>query len=593
MILINRHTFFRIFIIYLAFYGAGALHSQTLTKAGKITFTGNEYYSNRELMNFMSTRENSAFTQQQFELDLKNIITNYQNAGFINCAITEYSKEYNFDSSIVDLAVSIDEGKQVLVGEISFEGNRLFKSAYLKDIISTKEGKVLNALSLNGDLTDILNLYEQQGYTFASINVADIDEYTSGTEKRLRVRIRIDENDKIKIDNIIVEGNTSTNSNVITREISLDKGNVITKESLLEIKKRLDNLGYFERVEVPKILKYKNSTVLLIKVKEGNTNTFDGIIGFVPPAQNEDNGYFTGLVNLSIRNLFGTGRRVEAKFQKEVKTTQELELRYLEPWVLGYPANINLGFLQRIEDSIYIKRNLSMKTEALLSKKFTLSLLFNYERVIPTAQSTFFAIFDSRLLATGLELKFDSRDYVYNPYSGILYRTSYSVGQKKIYNSASFPNQNVPADFTVQRGIVDLDFYYSFFKRQSSLVGVHGIEIRSPRYETADLYRFGGIQSVRGYRDGQFLASRTAWANIELRYSLTRRSYVFGFNDMGYYLTPEDPITGLTQQEGFIYGYGLGVRIETALGMFGVSYALGKGDSILEGKIHFGLVNDF
>jgi outer membrane protein insertion porin family len=493
----------------------------------------------------------------------------------------------------VNLEVKIDEGKQILVGDIIFEGNKLFKTGYLKELISTKEGKVLNAQSLNSDITDILNLYEQRGYTFASINVDNIEEYNEGGADKIRVKIKIDENEKIRIDNIIIEGNTSTKDEVIIREISLDEGNSITKENLLGIKRRLENLGYFEKVEQPKILKYKNSTVLQIRVKEGNTNTFDGIVGYVPPAQNEESGYFTGLVNLSIRNLFGTGRRVEAKFQKEIKTTQELELRYLEPWVLGYPVNINLGFLQRVEDSLYIKRELGTKFEAALSKKFSLSLIFNYERVIPTATSTFFAIFDSRLLASGLELKFDSRDYVYNPYSGILYKTSYSVGQKKIYNSASFPNQNVPGDFTVQKGAVDLDFYYSFFKRQSSLVSLHGIEIRSPRYESADLYRFGGIRSVRGYRDGQFLASRTAWSNVELRYSLTRRSFLFGFYDLGYYLSPNDPITGLTQQEGFIYGYGLGVRIETALGMFGVSYALGRGDSILEGKIHFGLVNDF
>ena len=55
----------------------------------------------------------------------------------------------------------------------------------------------------------------------------------------------------------------------------------------------------------------------------------------------------------------------------------------------------------------------------------------------------------------------------------------------------------------------------------------------------------------------------------------------------------QDGLFNIPVQEGFIFGYGLGIRIETGLGMFGVSYALGKGDSILEGKVHFGLINDF
>jgi outer membrane protein insertion porin family len=563
------------------------------TKVGSIDFSGNTHYSTRELKSFLITKENSVYSSQQFDLDLKNIITNYQNAGYINCSITGSSAVFNFDSSLVNLTVTINEGSLATVGEIIFEGNRLFSTSYLKEIIDTKQGDVLNTGSLNNDLTEILNLYEKKGYSFASINITGIEEYTSGSDTRLRIKIKIDENERVKIDNIIIEGNTSTNSNVITREIDLGSGNTISKENLLEIKQRLENLGYFESVEQPKILKYKNSTVLLIRVKEGNTNTFDGILGYVPPAQNEETGYFTGLVNLSIRNLFGTGRRVEAKFQKEIKTTQELELKYLEPWVLGYPVNANFGFLQRVEDTVYIKRDIALKTEAMLSKKFSLSVIFAFERVIPTLYENQALVFDSRYLASGIEIKFDSRDYVYNPMHGLLYKTSYTVGQKKIYNTASFTGQDIPRDFTVQKGAVDLDFYHSFFKRQSSLISIHGIEIRSPRYESADLFRFGGIRSVRGYRDGQFLASRAGWSTVETRYSVTRRSFLFGFYDFGYYLTPEDNITGLQKQEGFIFGYGLGMRLETALGMFGVSYALGRGDSILEGKIHFGIVNDF
>jgi len=578
-------------IFLLNIHGSGG---QTITRVSSIAFAGNAHFSDKELLTFVASKEGSIFNDQQFTLDIQNIIKMYQDAGYIDFKVRATGKEYNFDSSSVALTVSMEEGKQVTIGEIILTGNRAFSNSYILNLMATKTGEVLSAGELNTDIRDILNIYEQRGYTFAAISVESIEEYEHGAEKKIRLSIRIDENERIKIDNIVIEGNTGTKKNVITREITLGEGNSISRENLVEIRRRLENLGYFESVEQPKILKYKNSTVLLIKVKEGNTNTFDGILGFVPPTGTEDKGYFTGLVNLSIRNLFGTGRKVEARFKKEIKTTQELELNYLEPWFLGYPVNLSTQFMQRIEDSTYIKRELGFRTEAMITKKFTVSGIFDFERVIPSINSTStFTIFDSRLLAAGVEIRFDSRDYVYNPASGILYKTSYSVGQKKIYNAASFTNQDVPADFTVQKGMLDLDFYYSFFKRQSMLVGVHGVEIRSPRFEAADLFRFGGINSVRGYREGQFLGSRVAWSNLEFRYSLTRRSFAALFYDMGYYRKPADEQFNVPVQEGFIYGYGLGIRIETALGMFGVSYALGRGDSILEGKIHFGLVNDF
>lgn len=537
----------------------------------------------------------SDFSKEQFELDLKNIISNYQNDGFLDCSIKNTEEQYNFDSSNVSLSVTIEEGKQVLIGEIVFEGNKSIPAPALLDKMFTKKDKVLDAVTLSRDIDELLNLYEEKGFTFVSINVKEIVPYTDKGTQKLRLVISIKENEKIKINDVVIEGNTTTKNNVILREIRLSKDNIVTRENILEIRRALENTGYFESVEQPKIYKYKNSTVLYLKVKEGNTNTFDGIIGYVPAAQNEEKGYFTGLVNLSLKNLFGTGRRIDAKWQKDAQTTQELELKYLEPWVLGYPLNANIGFLQRIQDSTYIKRIVNFKADALITKNFTASLLANFERVIPASnqEQAILTVFDSRLISSGAEIKFDSRDYVYNPTSGILYRTSYAVGQKKIYNASSYPALDIPGDFTVQKGMLDLDFYYSFFKRQSSLISVHGVEIRSPKLENADFYRFGGSRSVRGYREEQFLASRTAWVNFEVRYSLTRKTFASLFYDAGYYKKPQDEITLTPEQKAFIFGYGAGIRIETPLGIFGVSYALGKGDSFLDGKVHFGLINDF
>ena len=542
----------------------------------------------------MITLKNGAlYSENQLQLDVNNIIKNYNLAGYLDANITKINKEYNFDSSQVDLIFSITEGSQTLIGELIFEGNRLLNDRQIAEMINSKPGDVLDQGNLNADVTELLNYYESKGYTFASIVIKNIETYKTGENTKLRIKINIDENEKIKINRIIIEGNSITNDEVITREINLGRDKSVTRENLIEIKNRLDNLGYFETVEQPKILKYKNETVLFIKVKEGNTNTFDGILGYVPPAANETTGYITGIANVSLKNLFGTGRKLDARYEKEVRTTQELELKYLEPWFLGFPVNINLGFLQRVEDTIYVKRTFNLKTDVAITQRFSVSALFFGEQVIPSTSNLTIIVFNSRLLSTGVELKYDSRDYIYNPFKGILLRTSYSVGQKKIYNAAEYPLLNLRGDFTVQKASFEFELYSSFFKRQSALLSFHGFEVRSPQFETSDFFRFGGTRSVRGYRESQFLGSRVVWNNNELRYSLTRRSYAVALFDMGYYWRPADELALTPKQEGFIFGYGLGIRIETSLGIFGVSYALGRGDSILEGKVHFGIVNDF
>jgi len=541
----------------------------------------------------IALKAGSVYSDIQLQLDINNILNTYKQAGFLESIISDVNKEYNFDSSLVDLSITINEGAQTTVGEIIIQGNKLLSLIQIRSIMKTKTGEVFDQAELNEDITELLNLYESKGYTFASITVEEIESYKVNNAGKLRIKLRIDENEQVKIDRIVIEGNTATNNDVILREISLGNNRLVSKENLLEIQNRLENLGYFESVEQPKILKYRKETVLFLKVKEGNTNTFDGILGYVPPASNESSGYITGIANVSLKNLFGTGRKVDARYEKEVRTTQELELKYLEPWLLGYPLNISLEFLQRIEDTIYIKRTFNTKTDVIFSNRFSVSALFFGELVIPSASPQSTIIFNSMLLSTGIELRYDSRDYIYNPFKGILLRTSYSIGQKKIYNAESFPSLNLPGDFTVQKASFEAELYSSFFKRQSALISLHGFEVRSPQFEQSDYFRFGGTHSVRGYRDGQFLGSRVVWNNNELRYSLSRRSFAVALFDMGYYWRPADEVNLTPKQEGFIFGYGLGIRIETGVGIFGVSYALGRGDSILEGKVHFGIVNDF
>ena len=140
---------------------------------------------------------------------------------------------------------------------------------------------------------------------------------------------------------------------------------------------------------------------------------------------------------------------------------------------------------------------------------------------------------------------------------------------------------------------MDVEFYLSFLKRQSLLLRGFAGEVRSDKLEDADFFRIGGNKYIRGYRSEQFLASRLAAGTFEPRYLVSRKSFLFGFYDFGYYFKPEDFANSITEQSGFLFGYGFGIRLESQLGIIGVSYGLGKGDSFLDGKITFGLINNF
>lgn len=562
-----------------------------------IAFIGNSYFSTFELLNLMVTQKDKPFNEKQFELDLKNIRQRYKDFGFYNIRITNYQVIANDDSTIVDLRIFLSEGNRSPVGRINILGNKALKTREILNLMSTKVGDYLDGNVLSNDINTLLEQYEKQNLPFTRIYVNNIQVYEEQNISKVDLSLRIYEEPTIKIDQIKIRGNEITDEKVILRELKLGKENLITRELLENWQKRLERLNIFESVEKPRIYlnKATRKAGILIEVKEGNLNTFDGVLGYSPPFSNEEKGYFTGIVNVSFKNVFGTGRNIELKWQKPDRLSQELEFKYFEPYVLNLPFNFGGSFLQRIQDSTYTHRKIDTKISFPFGEKLTLAFSFGYDRVLPSDDTTSqFLISDSRILSLGGELQYDSRNSVYYPTGGILYKLSYSYGDKKIL---SLKNQILSSDidqnFSIHRYSMELDSYFSFFRRQSLLLKFAVQEVKSNRLENADFFRVGGNKNIRGYREEQFLASRLAYGNMEFRYLISKRGFVYALFDYGYYYRPSDEVYSIPKQEGFLYGYGIGVRIETAIGLVGVNYSLGKGDAPIEGKINFGLINEF
>lgn len=569
-------------------------NSQTIVNS--IDISGNSYLSVSDIKNLMITRKDGQYKEEQFRTDLKTIRDKYKSLGFLYAKFSKEELDFGADSAYVDIDLNIDEGNKVLIGDIEIRGNKSLTKEQILDKFDTKIGDNLNDNILNSDIKELLASYEKLDLPFAKININDVSVYKESDKEKIRIELTITENSKVKIDQVKIKGNESTADYVIIRELKLNKDKTINSESLQIMKERLDRLNIFETVSDPKIysLKSKNESGLLIEVTEGNTNTFDGVLGYVPPAGADLPGYFTGFVNVSFRNLFGTGRKIEANYQQEVRQTQELGFKYFEPYFLNYPLNLSFGFLQRLQDTTYTRRYLDLKAEFPFSDRLTISAVGSYERIIPSdIINSGIIIADSRTLSLGTEIRYDTRDNIFVPSKGAVYKTYYAYGSKRIFNIEQLQNIGYSEYYSVQRYWIDIDYYFSFLKRQTNLIKVFGGEIVSDQIEDADFFRIGGNKFIRGYRNDQFLASRLFYGNLEMRYSISRKGFLFGFYDGGYYLRPADPVNNYPEQSGYLYGVGIGIRLETGLGLIGVSYALGKDAGILDGIINFGLINDF
>ena len=568
-------------------------------KISSIRFQGNHYFSERELSQNFSLSARTDFSAERLRMSTAALTDRYRSEGFFFSRVDSVQQEFSSDSAFIELTYFLNEGKQSLVAQIRIKGAVSLSADELRRGFETVPGLPLRQAILEKDIDDILTRYENIGYPLIKVRVDSLS-LDSADVSQLSFILSVSEGPRVYLKEIKVEGNSTTRSDVVAREAYLQSGEMYTQEKVDRVRRRLDRLGIFSSVGEPQLYLERDPGIsdsvsggLSVVVQEGNTNTFDGIVGYVPSTVNGASGYFTGNVFVSMRNLFGTGRKAVVRWQRENQSTEELEASYSEPWVAGYPVNAGITFFQRKQDSTYIKNRFDFRADLSLSTEVSVGVIINQESVFPSADLNYFTVFESSILSFGGEIRLDTRDNLRSPTSGINYQTSYGRGTKKISGPAQYLSLSAERNSLLERFSMDVEYYLSILRKQVLMLGFHGKKMTSSHLEQSDLYQIGGTNTVRGYRENQFYGSQTIWSNVEYRFLTGRSSSVFGLFDAGYFSRPSDDLRHISSQEKFLYGYGIGARIETALGIFRVSYALSEGDGFSAGKIHFGIANDF
>ncbi len=570
------------------------LHSQIIES---IKISGNKVFSEEEISNWIGVKPGSQVTPNLIDSIKSKLALQFGSLGYFHGSFENTKLQQTADSSKYKLNIFIKEGEPTYINKLEITGLDSSLNSKILPMFAFIDGRIFNKNEIEGDISTALSYFENNGYPFAKIIISSIYFFTDSLkdEYLANVFLKVDKGIKSQIDKIELSGNSSTKDYVILRELRLKTGEEYSQNSIDKIPTKLNRLGFFEPVSEPQFfLDSKNEGILKIDVKEKQTNTFDGIIGYIPGTTAGESGYITGMVNVSLINLFGTGRAAAIRWQQYNRSSQDLELRYLEPWLFNYPFNFTTRFFQRKQDSSYVQRSIEGSLEYLATENISASMFISSESVIPTQiGSLVTTVNNSNSVTTGINLKIDSRDDPYSPTEGILFMSSYSFSRKKIYGVDESLQPGIPSSLNLQRLTLDLDGYYELFSRQVAAIGIHARELRGSYFEISDLFRLGGANSLRGYTEDQFLGNRIAWTNLEYRLLLTKRTFGFLFFDTGYFLRNADPIRNILKNEGFKIGYGLGFNIETNLGVLRVSFALAKGDSFTQGKIHFGIVNQF
>lgn len=300
----------------------------------KITFTGNEQFTNGKLRSKMSNKQkgflrSGSFNNEKYLEDKDKIIDFYKEEGYIDAVILGDSIWYSDDRTRMFIDIRLREGNRYYFGKLNWEGNTLFTDDQFEGKVKFEEGRVYNQKKYDETLFKFHEMYQDQGYWYAQFN-----ENTSARGDTLDFHWKITENDPVHIRLINIVGNTKTHEKVIRRELKI-KPKMVFKRSLLGRSLReVMILNFFGDVSPDWDILPNGDIDLKIKVEEKPTGQFSVGAGY------SQRDKLVGTIGLGVPNLFGTGQTATLNMDLGKRRTT-FDVSYLEPWFLDTPTSLS------------------------------------------------------------------------------------------------------------------------------------------------------------------------------------------------------------------------------------------------------------
>jgi outer membrane protein assembly factor BamA len=450
---------------------------------------------------------------------------------------------------------------------------------------------------LEGIFEKALQICDNTGHPFAEIGLDSIQI----TGSRVNGFIRVELNQFIKIDSIIIKGSSKISPYFIQNYLGVKPGKAYQESKIVAIESRLKELPYIKSIKPYEFTFTPASGKLVLYLDNKKANRFDGVLGFLP---NERTGKieFTGQAHLKLQNALNRGELIDIDWRRLQLNSRDIKAKVTYPYLINTPLGLDLNFKLFQRDTIFIDVTQHAGLQYLLSGNNFFKVFVNNRNLSLVSTNglemlrTLPDYADVKTLTYGLGLKYEQTDYRFNPRKGYKLSVNVATGNKRILknpkiNASLYEDVNLKS--VLYNGDLQADFFIPLMRQSTINIGLKAAGMRAENVFLNEAYRIGGNNSVRGFDEESIYATAYAIGNLEYRFLFEQNSFLFLFGNAAWY--------ELDTQKSYIkdnpYGFGAGVSFQTKAGIFSISYALGKKfDNPLllrAAKVHFGIVSVF
>ena len=475
--------------------------------------------------------------------------------------------------------------------DIYLNKGKMYKNIWVKnDSLFHQKEDWFPVKNLDSLIRKVNDFYAQKGYPFTEIKITPLGFRNGEAQVKLSLQLFASRT----IDGVNVEGYKKLSKGYIKHGLGLKKGKIYNEKELKEISEKMSYNPLVEEARSPQTLFNTDSTTIYLYVKKVKSNLFDGILGF----GNDQNGDFrlNGNVKIELNNNFNAMEKIRLNWIATADKSTTLDLIVRIPYILRSPLGTQTNFNLYRKDSVFVNTKIEERLFYQLTRNSNIGLNFSHETsnfVLDEYPEIAMLYDDFSKNGLGVSYEFiqPSQSRLLEGKTGI-FLLGKALDRKG--EEIDVSTQEIIKTETTQYEVGFNAFrIFNLYPKHLLKVKAEGYGLFSDDglYSENELYRIGGFGSVRGFNEESITASAYGITGLEYRFMPNDGFYVSLFGD---YAFVENKSTRLNEN---LLGVGAGISFLTQLGIFNLSYAVGKQSNtsfdLKNSKIHFGILTRF
>lgn len=473
------------------------------------------------------------------------------------------------DTTAIDSTIKVHctSGMRYTLGSIRWEEDSVEKTFIDNTVYRKPKAFDINLLGNQIDRT--LEQYENRGFPFATVVVKQIKT----ADERTDITLSLERGPQVVIDSLVIRSLDKIPQRYVRNYLDLQKGDYYDESKLRSLDKKLREIP-FVQLEQPTALRFKPGEAdVYLFLKRKKASFFNGIVG-VRPDDNTGKVKITGDAEIKLVNAFNSGEDFYINWRKLQTQTQDLTVKTTLPYLFSSPIGIDGQLKIYRRDSTFT----SLKASGGLVFAFSGNnhVRAFIERNTTNQLATFFTglpLANVNATLYGISGHFEKLDYRFNPRKGYQATMQFATGfrnvDKRLLDDEA---ANLNGRYNIYRIETDGEYFIPTFKKQTIRIGAQGSALLTDAIYDNEMYRIGGLRTIRGVDEESLYATSWAMGSIEYRFLFEENASLYAFFDQAWY---EKKGVGEFITDTPI-GLGAGVNFETNAGIFTFNYALGQ-----------------